>query len=236
MTFPETMRGIFSLGQRTSLRAVSAGLILLVVLVVFAGLYIEFEEVAWMREIEQEIRSWGPFGAVASIAIMVVHSFVPFPAEVVAIANGMLFGALWGTLITWTGAMLGAFAAFGVARLLGRPFVDKIARKKDWQYIDDWIANRGWQVLLVSRFIPVIAFNMVNYAAGVTKVPWLTFAWTTGIGILPVTFLMVLVGSNAGLMTWEAWLFLAICGIVLWWVLRKFFSKIEHSHRGGPLA
>ena len=54
---------------------------------------------------------------------MVLHSFVPFPAEVVAMANGMLYGPLWGTLITWVGAMLGAYLAFGLARWLGRPFV-----------------------------------------------------------------------------------------------------------------
>jgi uncharacterized membrane protein YdjX (TVP38/TMEM64 family) len=31
---------------------------------------------------------------------MILHSFVPFPAELIAIANGMLFGPVWGTLVT----------------------------------------------------------------------------------------------------------------------------------------
>ena len=45
-----------------------------------------------------------------SCLLMVLHSFVPFPAEFVAMANGMLYGPIWGTVITWSGAMLGAFA------------------------------------------------------------------------------------------------------------------------------
>jgi uncharacterized membrane protein YdjX (TVP38/TMEM64 family) len=61
------------------------------------------------------IRSWGAWGVVGSIGLMVAHSFVPFPAELLAIANGMVFGPIAGTVVTWVGAMLGAFAAFGAA-------------------------------------------------------------------------------------------------------------------------
>jgi uncharacterized membrane protein YdjX (TVP38/TMEM64 family) len=140
----------------------------------------------------------------------------------------MLFGLVWGVVLTWIGAMLGAFAAFGLARLLGRPFVERMVRRKDWKHIDDWTADRGWQLLLISRFIPVIAFNLVNYAAGLTRVSWVTFAWTTGVGILPVTVLMVLAGDNIELMSWEAWLLLVACGIVLSLALRRRFSRSQH--------
>ena len=33
---------------------------------------------------------------------------VPFPAELLALANGMIYGPLWGTVLTGTGAVLGA--------------------------------------------------------------------------------------------------------------------------------
>ena len=207
----------------------AAALVLLVVVAVFAGRYFDLEEAIWIQYIEDEIQSWGSLGVVAYIGIMVVHSFVPFPAEFIAIANGMLFGAVWGVLITWTGAMLSAFAAFGLAGLLGRPFAERMVRKHDWQRIDGWTADQGWQVLLISRFVPVIAFNLINYAAGLTWVSWLTFAWTTGVGILPVTILMVLVGDNAELMTWHAWLLLVACGIVLWLVIRRGDSSFKRS-------
>ena len=165
-----------------------AAVLLLAAVVVLGAFFLDLDEAGWIQRIEDEIRAWGPFGVVASIGLMVVHSFVPFPAEFVAVANGMLFGVVWGVVITWTGAMLGAFAAFGLARLLGRPFVARVVRGKDnWRRIDQWTVDQGWQVLLISRFIPVIAFNLVNYAAGLTGVSWLTFAWTTALGILPVT-------------------------------------------------
>ena len=121
------------------------------------------------------ILSWGVWGVFGSICLMILHSFVPFPAEFVAFANGMTYGPLWGTAITWSGAMLGAWIAFGLARKFGRPFVERMVAKRHWHHLDDWAAKEGWQVVLVARFIPVIAFNLINYAAGLTRLTWWQF-------------------------------------------------------------
>ena len=80
--------------------------------------------------IERIAEAWGAWAPVASIALMILHSFVPFPAELIAIANGMLFGPVWGTLVTWIGAMLGAALAFAFARRYGRPLIDRLARSQ----------------------------------------------------------------------------------------------------------
>lgn len=170
---------------------------------------------------EEAIRALGMWGVLASIGFMVLHSFIPFPAELVAIANGMIYGPVVGTLITWTGAMLGASVAFCLARTLGRPFVERMVSRNNWQRLDEWAAQDGWRVVLVSRLIPVIAFNMVNYAAGLTRLTWWQFLWTTGIGILPLTLLMVIMGDNIESLGWGSWLLLLVGGVALWFVVRR---------------
>ena len=174
-----------------------------------------------VEALEEEILSWGVWGVAFSIFLMVLHSFVPFPAEIVAMANGMLYGPVWGTVITWTGAMLGACLAFGFARWLGRPFVLAVVPEGHHQAIDRFAARQGGGVLLFSRFLPVISFNLINYAAGLTAISWWTFSWATGIGILPLTCLMVVMGD--GLWTGEAvvwlWLLVAVAGGWLVWLL-----------------
>ena len=207
-------------------RAVSIGIAILAVigLVMVAGLAalsLGFDLGLTVQSLEDTILSWGMWGVAASIGLMVAHSFVPFPAEFLAIANGMLYGPVWGTVITWTGAMLGAFVAFGLARWLGRPFVEAVVARRDWHVIDEWTAHRGAYVVLVSRFIPVIAFNLINYAAGLTKISWWTFTWTTGVGILPLTTLMVVMGDNIHSLAWESWVLLLAGAVVLWLVLRR---------------
>jgi uncharacterized membrane protein YdjX (TVP38/TMEM64 family) len=117
--------------------------------------------------------------------------------------------------------MLGASIAFWLARRLGRPFVERMVSRNDWRVLDDWAAVNGWQVVLISRFIPVIAFNLINYAAGLTGLSWWRFIWTTGVGILPLTTLMVVMGDNVESLGWESWLALLIGGAVLWLLLRQ---------------
>jgi uncharacterized membrane protein YdjX (TVP38/TMEM64 family) len=174
--------------------------------------------------VERTIESWGMWGVAAAILLMVLHSFVPFPAEIVAMANGMLYGPFWGTVITWTGAMLGACLAFGLARWLGRPFVRAIVAERHHEQLDDWVTRQGGGMLFVSRFVPVISFNLINYAAGLTAISWWTFTWATGLGILPLTFLMVLMGHGLWSGETGAWLWLllaALCAWLLWWVFTR---------------
>lgn len=178
-----------------------------------------------IEEFEHLIESWGVWGVCAAIGLMVIHSFIPFPAEFVAIANGMVYGAFWGTVITWVGAMLGAFLSFGLTRVLGRPFVDKMLANTQRQTVDDWMANHGGGALLVSRFIPVISFNVINYAAGLTRLSWWTFAWATGLGILPLSTIMVIMGDQMGALPWYAWPSLGAVGLGLW-LLAHRLSKL----------
>jgi len=174
------------------------------------------------------IRHSGSLGILASIGIMVVHSFVPFPAELVAIANGMVYGAFWGTVITWVGAMLGAFLVFGLARRYGRPFVGRVLSRKNAQRLDDWVAQHGTGALFVSRFIPVISFNLINYAAGLLRISWWTFAWTTGVGILPVTILMVVMGEQFHRLPLLVWV-LILCGGM---ILLLLGQRLAESRKG----
>ncbi len=171
------------------------------------------------------VLSWGEWGVVASILLMVVHSFVPFPAEFVAIANGMCFGLIWGTVITWVGAMLGALMAFALSRRFGRPLVERLVAQKNWHGVDDWIARYGGSGVFLGRFIPVIAFNLINYAAGLTKISYWTFVWTTGLGIRPMTTLMVLLGSEMHELSIYICLMIAAGGLVVWLMVTRIIAR-----------
>ena len=178
--------------------------------------------------IEAEIKSWGDWAVVASIGLMIVHSLVPFPAELITFANGMLFGPVWGVVITWSGAMLGASLAFALARWCGRPFVDALLSTRHRAAVDRWAHRQGIGILLLSRLMPLISFNVVNYAAGLTPISWWTFLWTTGLGILPVTMLLVVTGDEVWNGHGNAWIYLlavAVIGALLWW----FFARRQRG-------
>lgn len=176
--------------------------------------------------VEQAIRDLGPWAPAGAIGAMVLHSFVPLPAEVIAIANGMVFGTLLGIVLTWVGAMAGAVVAFGLARRLGRPFVERLVPERHWHRIDAWTARDSASALLLVRLVPVISFNLINYAAGLTGVPFLTFLWTTGLGILPITVLCVVAGEM--LMQAPVWVWgVLAAGLAAAWSLGRWRRRIR---------
>lgn len=159
----------------------------------------------WMPDltvahIEDLIAGWGEWAWVGSILLMVLHSFLPLPAEVIAIANGMLFGPILGIALTWLGGMFGAALSFALARHLGRPAVHRFVPERHWQRVEGWEPRIA--TLLAVRLIPLISFNLINYGAGLAKVGWWPFLWTTAIGILPITIASVVLGDLTMQMRW----------------------------------
>ena len=176
------------------------------------------------ESIKRAFAELGAWGVLLSIGLMVAHSFLPFPAEIVAFANGMFFGPYWGILITWTGAMLGAIAAFGLTRLLGRPFAARFLSSTGLARLDEWTDLYGVRTIFIARLIPIIAFNLINYAAGLTRISWWAFIWSTGVGILPFTIVMVVMGDRFIAMGWAAWISLAIGGLLLWFLFHRWLN------------
>ncbi len=170
-----------------------------------------------------QIRSWGPWAVLGSITLMVVHSFLPFPSEIITLANGMVFGPYWGSVITWVGAMLGAISTFGLVRLLGRPFVYRMLSESQLRRLSEWSSTRGGMALLIGRLIPVIAFNLLNYSAALTDISWWTFIWATGLGILPLTILLNVFGDSMLTLTaWNwLWLLLGATAVFAWALARR---------------
>jgi uncharacterized membrane protein YdjX (TVP38/TMEM64 family) len=166
------------------------------------------------------VRSLGIWGGAAVIMLMIVHCFLPFPAEVVAFVAGDIFGLVWGTVYVWIGALLGALLSFGLSRRLGRGAVYALVGKAGRERLDSWSDVEGASTLLAVRMVPVIAFNLVNYAAGLSSVGWWTFTWTTGLGILPLTVLFVYLGTRMREATMGDWLLFGAAALALWFAYR----------------
>lgn len=178
---------------------------------------------AWdVEDIEVFMGKWGAWSVIGSIVLMVLHSFVPLPAELIAIANGMMFGPIWGVVVTWVGAMIGAGCAFAMARYLGKPLGRRFISGRRWHEFASWQARPS--TLLLVRLTPIVSFNMVNFAAGLTGVGWRPFLWTTGIGILPITIVSVVLGNQLLSLSWPVWL-AAGAGILSLWCILHWLAK-----------
>lgn len=136
----------------------------------------------------------------------VVVAILPIPAELPAVLNGMVFGPVWGSLVTWISALIGAQISFELARRFGRPLSQRLLPRRMLARADGMVESAGWPALLVLRLIPTVAFTAVNWASGLTTMARARFVWTTAVGILPgavaftttgAGFLAILRGSGA---------------------------------------
>ncbi|WP_394119913.1 TVP38/TMEM64 family protein [Planococcus donghaensis] len=146
-----------------------------------------------------DLRSWilsfGIWAPVMYIVIYTIRPLIFFPASVLSIAGGLAFGAWLGTLYTIIGATLGAMLSFYVAKTFGKSLI-----RKEWTgnagKIQSQMEQNGFFYVLLFRFIPVINFDLISYAAAFAKVRFTSFALATLIGIIPGTFAYNFLGSS----------------------------------------
>jgi uncharacterized membrane protein YdjX (TVP38/TMEM64 family) len=178
--------------------------------------------------------SFGALAPVISAALMILQAVVaPLPAFVITFANGMLFGAFWGSLLSWSSAMLGAALCYFIARMLGRPIVERLVSKTAVEWVDKFFVRYGKHSVLLARLLPFISFDLVSYGAGLTSMNFWSFFVATGIGQAPATVLYSYLGQTAsGSVKLLFWVFIVmIClGIfIAAWKKRSAFQRVSEK-------
>ncbi len=163
---------------------------------------------------------WGPVLIVTLMTAAVVAS--PIPSAPIALAAGAAYGHLWGTVQVVIGAELGALIAFGLARVLGHD----VLRRMFGARVDAGLL--GSQAALTttvfaSRLMPFVSFDMISYAAGLSRLHAWRFAFATLAGIIPASFLLAHFGGEAvsgdlGRATWAVLGLGLVTGLPLLWV------------------
>lgn len=126
---------------------------------------------------------WAP---VVFVAAYTAATAVALPGSLLTIAGGAMFGFWWGVLFNSLGANLGANAAFGLARFLGREGIERIAGKR-LRGLDKATVHHGFLGLLILRLVPLVPFNALNVGSGLSALRWRHYALATVVGILPGT-------------------------------------------------
>lgn len=184
----------------------------------------QFWSFLWDAErYEALIDSLGAWAPLMAVAAMVIVSFLPIPAETVAIANGMVFGRWHGFVLTWLGAMAGAIIAFCLARWLGRGVINRILPKKTLERFETATKRRGAPFLLLVRMIPLIPYTVVNYGSGLSPVRLRTYLWTSGVGMSPPIFAFVSIGALMTEQPWLGWVTLAAAAGLL--LLLAYYTR-----------
>lgn len=163
-------------------------------------------------DVKAWVESGGPAAPLLFLLLYLVLTVLFFPAGVLTAAGGALFGVVAGSLLSVIGATAGATAAFFIGRRLGRGTLERAAGRRV-RAVDAWLGRRGFTAVLYLRLIPLVPFNALNYASGVTGVSARDYVFGTALGIIPGAFAYAALGSSLD----DPWSpeFLAAVGLAL---------------------
>ncbi|KZZ85795.1 SNARE associated Golgi family protein [Bacillus sp. SJS] len=168
----------------------------LLLLAIAAGLLIWFNQ-TYLNVSPEMIKGWilslGAAGPVVYILLYTVRPLTLFPASILSLAGGLAFGPISGMIYIMAGASGGALVAFFLSRTFGR----KMVPDSEWiSSLKKIIEKNGFLYVLVLRILPIVNFDLISYAAGLTTIRWGSFLLATIIGIIPGTFAYSFLGSS----------------------------------------
>lgn len=170
-------------------------LCLTVVLIILFRKYLM--DAAYVRSLIAENYFLGAICLMLICAVQVIVALVP--GELVEIAAGYAFGAVWGTVICVVGMMLGSICVILLVRRLGRKFVYAFypKEKMDRLPILRDPAKRNTLVLLLF-LIPGTPKDMLTYAVGLTDMSIPLYLLLTTFARLPSVVSSTIGGSAVG--------------------------------------
>lgn len=188
----ETERADAASHRRLLLVALAAGLALILW---WAG----HEIAPRLLGIVARIHALGPAAApVAFILIYAIAVVALIPASLLTIAGGAVFGLLRGVLFALAGATLGSTLAFLLGRHAFRRLVARrLASLPRFAAVERAVSARGRRIVFLLRLSPLVPFNFLNYALGLTTISLADFL-TASVGMIPGTIVYTYGGKVTG--------------------------------------
>ena len=151
----------------------------------------------WTLSLVEWVHTLGPMGVVAYAFVYIAATITLFPASLLTLAAGFLYGPLWGTLLVSPVSVLASTLAFLLGRSVARERIKhRIEQNPRFAAVDAAVGQNGFKVVFLLRLSPIFPFTLLNYALGLTRVRLRDFVLASFLGMLPGTFLYVYFGSS----------------------------------------
>ncbi len=177
--------------------------VILAALVAFFGFGLhKYFSIETLREHRESLTAWvdkSPWQAIGLFMLVYAGAVaISFPgASILTIFGGFLFGPIKGTIGVVIAATIGALIIFTVAKTaLGDTLRQKASgfvKKMEQGFREDELSY-----MFLLRIVPIFPFWAINIVAGVLGVSFRNMLIGTLFGIIPGSFVYVLIGNGIG--------------------------------------
>lgn len=158
-----------------------------------------FQDEVALEAFIAQLGLWGPLALIALNALQIVVA--PLPGYVMQAAAGYLFGPLWGGVFGALGVLIGSMAAMALARLFGRPLVERLVgaeRLSRWERMTFSTSTAVWFAILLAP-----TGDLPYFMAGLSQVSFTKIFLLTLAIRAPST--MVVAAAGAGVWWLSGW-------------------------------
>ena len=162
-----------------------------------------------METLKEYILSFGSlapfiFGVIQFLQVIIS----PIPGNITTLVGGAIFGFWPSLMISSIAIILGSVAAFSLARIFGRPFVEWIIGKERVKEHLETITNNTKIIFVLIILLPFFPDDIICFVAGISGMSWGFFMLTMLFARPPGLIVSALVGSMG--LSLPIWVWIAL--------------------------
>jgi len=180
------------------------------------------------KKIESWIQKFGIAGPLVLILVMMVQMFLfVVPNILVMIIAIVIYGPVWGSIISLVGVFCSSSLGYALGRYLGPVTVNKLIKPQTQVKISDFIERYGVGAIAITR-LASLSNDSLSIVAGLLKMSYRKYILATLAGITPLIVLLALYGRNGRIE--RALLWIAAISMVLL-IVYIFIDKKRKTRR-----
>lgn len=155
----------------------------------------------------------------------------PVPGEATGFVGGLLFGPFWGVVLSTIGLTLGSWAAFMLARWMGRPLVEVLVRAETLRRYDYVMKHKGLYLAFLMFLIPGFPKDILCYILGLGHMRVRDFLAVSVTARLLGTVLLTLGGTYLRDERWVALYMVIGVGLAITLLAMIYRRRLERLFR-----
>lgn len=133
---------------------------------------------------------------VLGYSLMVVFLIPTLPMNLGA---GLIWGTVWGGILTVISTAMGATAAFYLSRYIAHDYFEhRFKGRKTWDWLQNEMQQQNWKIVALTRSNPAFPFGLSSYFFGLTKLSFKNYFWPTVGFVIPPAFIFAGLGDAIG--------------------------------------
>lgn len=155
-----------------------------------------------VQQTKAYMEGFGIMAPVVFTGMCILRGITFLPCGMFSALGGAVFGKLMGTVLTLLGLTAGSILTFYLTRSIGKDWVRRKLGKRYEKY-DGYFSRDFPYSIFLMRVLPILPYDAVSCAAGLSGVGFVKFVTETFVGSVPGVFLYVYFGDSIRSMSYK---------------------------------